>query len=356
MRPTWPDGAVVAASGSDIVSAASVPAVDISSRSASANFYFSYYTGQPAIGWTGSQASCTAGTTSAAFKAAVIDRIAFYRAMAGVSSSIGLAADSSTADQQAALMFSRNNQLSHTPLDQLGVLHLHRRAGGRQLEYRPRRLRRRRDRRLYERRRRQQYRRRPPALDALPPNAIVRHRRCAPGQRLLLGQLRSGSGIRMSAARALPRATVRRLASRGIRSLSGRLSALDLFLPRRQLRHCLGHGDPERRRVSRFPSTPRPPTATARTPSSSARTAWATAPPGRIPARTRSIPSASRTSREPVRAPLPTTSLSSILRPPAEARLPLAPLPPLRPAPPVPAPQPARPPPLQAAMRPAISS
>jgi uncharacterized protein YraI len=113
--PVLAGGAVVAASGTDIVSAASVPSVDISSRSASANFYFSYYTGQPAIDWTGSQASCTPGTTSAAFKAAVIDRIAFYRAMAGVSSSVGLAADSSALDQQAALMFSRNGALSHTP-------------------------------------------------------------------------------------------------------------------------------------------------------------------------------------------------------------------------------------------------
>ena len=113
--PYLADGMVIAASGDDIVQTAAVPAVDISSRSDSASFYFGYYAGQPAIGWTGSQASCTAGTTTAAFKAAVIDRVAFYRAMAGVPSSIGLAATSSASNQQAALMFSRNNQLSHTP-------------------------------------------------------------------------------------------------------------------------------------------------------------------------------------------------------------------------------------------------
>ena len=113
--PYLANGMVVAAAGDDIVQAASVPAVDISSRSSAASFYFSYYTGQPAIGWTGSQSSCTAGTTSAAFKAAVIDRVAFYRAMAGVPSNIGLSASSSTANQQAALMFSRNDQLSHSP-------------------------------------------------------------------------------------------------------------------------------------------------------------------------------------------------------------------------------------------------
>lgn len=113
--PVLSDGMVIAASGDDIVQAASVPSVDITSRSASAAFFYSYYTAQPAIGWTGSQASCTAGTTTAAFKAAVIDRVAYYRAMAGVPSAIGLSATSSTSNQQAALMFSRNNQLSHSP-------------------------------------------------------------------------------------------------------------------------------------------------------------------------------------------------------------------------------------------------
>src|SRR5215218_199621 len=80
--PYLEDGMVIAASGDDIVQAAAVPAVDIASRAAAAAFFFSYYTAQPAIGWTGSQATCNAGTTSSAFKAAVIDRIAFYRAMA----------------------------------------------------------------------------------------------------------------------------------------------------------------------------------------------------------------------------------------------------------------------------------
>ncbi len=113
--PHLQDGATVTASGTDIVAAASVPAVDTSSRAASASFFYSYYNAEPDIGWTGSHASCNAGTTSAAFKSAVIDRIAFYRAMAGVPSAIGLSATSSAADQQAALMFSRNSQLSHSP-------------------------------------------------------------------------------------------------------------------------------------------------------------------------------------------------------------------------------------------------
>jgi len=113
--PYLADGMVIAAAGDDIVQAAAVPAVDISSRSSSAAFFYSYYAAQPAIGWTGSQASCNAGTTTSAFKAAVIDRVAFYRAMAGVPSGIGLSATSSTSNQQAALMFSRNNQLSHSP-------------------------------------------------------------------------------------------------------------------------------------------------------------------------------------------------------------------------------------------------
>ena len=113
--PYLQDGAVVVPAGVDVVAAASVPAVDTSSRAATTSFFYSYYTAEPSIGWTGSHASCNAGTTSAAFKTAVIDRIAFYRAMAGVPSAIGLSATSSAADQQAALMFSRNNQLSHSP-------------------------------------------------------------------------------------------------------------------------------------------------------------------------------------------------------------------------------------------------
>src|SRR5215203_3149317 len=67
--PYLEDGMVVAAAGDDIVQSAAVPAVDISSRSSSAAFFSSYYTAQPAIGWTGSQSSCNAGTTSDAFKA-----------------------------------------------------------------------------------------------------------------------------------------------------------------------------------------------------------------------------------------------------------------------------------------------
>jgi uncharacterized protein YkwD len=66
-------------------------------------------------GWTGNVAGCNAGTTTAAFKQAVIDRANYYRALAGLPSNLPVLNDSrSTDDQNAALVFSANDDLSHT--------------------------------------------------------------------------------------------------------------------------------------------------------------------------------------------------------------------------------------------------
>ena len=67
------------------------------------------------IGWTGSYASCDAGTTSSAFRQSVIDRVNYFRAMAGVPAEVVLDETWNSQDQQAALMMSANNNLSHTP-------------------------------------------------------------------------------------------------------------------------------------------------------------------------------------------------------------------------------------------------
>ncbi len=67
------------------------------------------------MAWTGSFASGVAGTTSAAFKEDVRRRINFYRALSGLPGDITLDATKSAKDQEAALMFGRNNALSHTP-------------------------------------------------------------------------------------------------------------------------------------------------------------------------------------------------------------------------------------------------
>jgi uncharacterized protein YkwD len=91
--------------------------VDPQSRAASLEFYQRVYLGSEgvAIGWTGNQATCNAGTTAAAFRAAVQLRIDYYRAMAGVPSDLVLNSTYTSKAQQAALMMSANGDLSHDP-------------------------------------------------------------------------------------------------------------------------------------------------------------------------------------------------------------------------------------------------
>ena len=69
---------------------------------------------EPASGFTGSVAACTAGTTSAAFRASVLQRVNWYRRMAGVGTVTEDAAMSATAQQKALIMLAQQ-QLSHTP-------------------------------------------------------------------------------------------------------------------------------------------------------------------------------------------------------------------------------------------------
>lgn len=67
------------------------------------------------IGWTGNQANCVAGTTSADFKNSVLARVNYFRAMAGVPANIKLNSTYNAKAQQAALMMSANKALSHFP-------------------------------------------------------------------------------------------------------------------------------------------------------------------------------------------------------------------------------------------------
>ena len=66
-------------------------------------------------GWTGNVDSNIPGTTTQAFKDAVAARINWFRAMAGVPPQIAISPVYSAKDQQAALMFSANRQISHNP-------------------------------------------------------------------------------------------------------------------------------------------------------------------------------------------------------------------------------------------------
>ncbi|MCU0408269.1 MAG: CAP domain-containing protein, partial [Bacteroidales bacterium] len=66
------------------------------------------------LGWTGSTASCTAGTISSLAQSRTLARINYFRKLAGLNNVTFDPALESRC-QQAALMMAANNQLSHTP-------------------------------------------------------------------------------------------------------------------------------------------------------------------------------------------------------------------------------------------------
>jgi len=67
------------------------------------------------MGWTGSVSGGVAGGTSLAFREDVRRRVNFYRALAGMPGDVVFDAVKSAKAQEAALMFARNNGLSHFP-------------------------------------------------------------------------------------------------------------------------------------------------------------------------------------------------------------------------------------------------
>ncbi len=91
--------------------------VDPQSWQASRNFYYSHYVGSEgaAMNWTGNHSSCDAGTTSQAYKDALLLELNYFRAMAGVPAEVSFLAEYNTKAQEAALMMSVNSDLSHTP-------------------------------------------------------------------------------------------------------------------------------------------------------------------------------------------------------------------------------------------------
>ena len=66
-------------------------------------------------GWTGNIAGCNPGTVSQDFRDATLARINYFRAMAGVPSTISFTAANNTKAQAAALIMSAQNDLSHAP-------------------------------------------------------------------------------------------------------------------------------------------------------------------------------------------------------------------------------------------------
>jgi uncharacterized protein YkwD len=97
-------------------STASTTTVADASRASAARLWETEYL--PSVGvadkWTGSVASCDSGSVSAAYQAAVLRRVNFFRAMAGLPA-VQLDATYSAKAGEAALMMAANNALSHDP-------------------------------------------------------------------------------------------------------------------------------------------------------------------------------------------------------------------------------------------------
>jgi VCBS repeat protein len=88
------------------------------SKVAAKSHYTNYYApAMPAMGWTGSIASCTPGTISLAFKEWTISRANYFRAISGLPGNVALDTNATTEAQQqsAALLYSANQALSHSP-------------------------------------------------------------------------------------------------------------------------------------------------------------------------------------------------------------------------------------------------
>jgi hypothetical protein len=113
--PTADSFSVASAGDPGTIELSAAVSVDPSTRANALAFYNAQYVSAPAMNWTGSYSSCNPGTTSSSFKNGILQRIAYYRAMAGVPADIGLSSTYSSKDQAAALIFGAQGSLSHDP-------------------------------------------------------------------------------------------------------------------------------------------------------------------------------------------------------------------------------------------------
>ncbi len=93
----------------------SVGPIDTSNRTeVIARWYDTYFDNTP-FTWSGDISTCRAGDTPEAFKSAVLKRLNYYRAMAGLPGNLTLDLTFSSKAQDAALMMDAANSLSHSP-------------------------------------------------------------------------------------------------------------------------------------------------------------------------------------------------------------------------------------------------
>ncbi|MCK5356353.1 MAG: hypothetical protein KAJ63_14650, partial [Methyloprofundus sp.] len=118
--PAEPSSTRQARMSTEITRTGNFGTLDLSVRDTSAAFFLSVYAASEntAIDWTGSLSGCDAGDTSGIFKNAVLTRVNWYRAMAGIPNGVSFftgAGSYSEKSQEAALIMSSNNALSHFP-------------------------------------------------------------------------------------------------------------------------------------------------------------------------------------------------------------------------------------------------
>lgn len=109
--------AILCVTGGATLAADGGYAINPASRETARLFYQAVYASSNniAVDWTGSISSCNAGTISTDYQNATLRRINWFRAMAGIPASITLDSVFNQKAQQAALMMSANNNLSHSP-------------------------------------------------------------------------------------------------------------------------------------------------------------------------------------------------------------------------------------------------
>ena len=91
--------------------------LDIRSRENSLNYYRINYliSSPPPIKWTGAHNTCDPGTINTELQRAILSRINYFRAMAGVPDDVVFSEESNLKAQAAAQLMSINKDLDHTP-------------------------------------------------------------------------------------------------------------------------------------------------------------------------------------------------------------------------------------------------